>query len=157
MNLKKACMNRFECKDCGPMDKYVGCTIGKLESRVRSGGIKLWQRVLLQEATWTNSTLEVWRSSTPMRHLEQLSKNLSKVMRFFTHVKHMLYCSDVTENKGMHKMQCLRPDTYNAVHNLARHMTHVMKVHFEAMLRMIMKCSKFDEKKEWKQGPLVCH
>ena len=69
----------------------------------------------------------------------------------------MLYCSDVTENKGMHKMQCLQPDTYSAVHNLARHMTHVMKVHIEAMLRMMMKCSKFDEKVEWEQGPLVCH
>ena len=36
MDLKKALMDQFECKDCGPMDEYVGCTIEKLET----GGIK---------------------------------------------------------------------------------------------------------------------
>jgi hypothetical protein len=27
MDLKKSLMNQFKCKDCGPMDEYVGCTI----------------------------------------------------------------------------------------------------------------------------------
>jgi hypothetical protein len=36
MELKKALMNQFECKDCGPMDEYVGCTIEKL----KTGGVK---------------------------------------------------------------------------------------------------------------------
>lgn len=56
--------------------------------------------------------------------------------------------------------ECIKCSVYDQIHtahNLARHMTHVMKVHFEAMLRMMMKCSKFDEKVEWEQGPLVCH
>ena len=44
MELKKALMNQFECKDCGPMDEYVGCTIEKLET----GGVKFQQKVLLQ-------------------------------------------------------------------------------------------------------------
>ncbi len=44
MDLKKALMNQFKCKDCGPMDEYVGCTIEKLET----GGIKYHQKVLLQ-------------------------------------------------------------------------------------------------------------
>ena len=43
-DLKKALMNQFKCKDCGPMDEYMGCTIEKLET----GGIKFWQKVLLQ-------------------------------------------------------------------------------------------------------------
>ena len=37
MDFKKALMNQFECKDCKPMDEYVGCTIEKLET----GGIKI--------------------------------------------------------------------------------------------------------------------
>ncbi len=36
MELKKALMNQFKCKDCGPMDEYVGCTIEKL----KTGGVK---------------------------------------------------------------------------------------------------------------------
>jgi hypothetical protein len=36
MDLKKALMDQFECKDCGPMDEHVGCTIEKLDT----GGIK---------------------------------------------------------------------------------------------------------------------
>ena len=36
IDLKKALMDQFECKDCGSMDEYVGCTIEKLDT----GGIK---------------------------------------------------------------------------------------------------------------------
>jgi hypothetical protein len=36
MELKKVLMNQFECKDCRPMDEYVGCTIEKL----KTGGVK---------------------------------------------------------------------------------------------------------------------
>jgi hypothetical protein len=39
--------------------------------------------------------------------------------------------------KGMHMMQYSRPDTYNAVCNLARHMTSATQVHYDAMLRMM--------------------
>ena len=44
IDLKKTLINQFECKECGPMDEYVGCTIEKLET----GGIKFLQKVLLQ-------------------------------------------------------------------------------------------------------------
>ena len=33
MELKKVLMNQFDCKDCGPMDEYIGCTIEKLKTR----------------------------------------------------------------------------------------------------------------------------
>ncbi len=49
--------------------------------------------------------------------------------------KQMQYPSGV--GKGMHMIQYSRPDTYNAVCNLARHMTVVTQVHFDAMLRMM--------------------
>ena len=39
--------------------------------------------------------------------------------------------------KGMHMMQYSRPDTYNAMRNLARHMTCATQVHYDAMLRMM--------------------
>ena len=44
MNLKKTLMDQFKCKDFGPMDEWVGCTIEKIQS----GGIKFRQKVLLQ-------------------------------------------------------------------------------------------------------------
>jgi hypothetical protein len=42
-DLKEVLMNQFKSKDCGPMEKYVGCMIEKLVS----GGIKFRQKVLL--------------------------------------------------------------------------------------------------------------
>jgi hypothetical protein len=37
----------------------------------------------------------------------------------------------------MHMMQYSQPDTYNAVRDLARHMTSATQVHFDAMLRLM--------------------
>ncbi len=44
LDLKQDLMKQFDCDDCGKLDKYVGCTIKKLES----GGIKFLQKVLVQ-------------------------------------------------------------------------------------------------------------
>ncbi len=44
LDLKKDFMKQFECDDCGPMNKYVGCMIERHKSR----GIKFLQKVLLQ-------------------------------------------------------------------------------------------------------------
>ena len=41
-DLKQALMNQFECKDSGPMTKYVACMIEKFVS----GEIKFRQKVL---------------------------------------------------------------------------------------------------------------
>ncbi len=49
--------------------------------------------------------------------------------------KQMLHHSGV--GKAMHMMQYSRPDTYNAVRDLARHMTSVRQVHMDAMLRLM--------------------
>jgi hypothetical protein len=45
------------------------------------------------------------------------------------------YCSGV--GKAMHMMQYSRPSTYNAVHDLARHMTSATQVHMDTMLRLM--------------------
>ena len=44
LNVKQYLMNQFDCEDCGPMDKNIGCTIQKLQT----GGIKFLQKVLVQ-------------------------------------------------------------------------------------------------------------
>jgi hypothetical protein len=49
--------------------------------------------------------------------------------------KQTQYCSGV--GKGMHMMQYSWPDMYNAVRNLARHMTLATQVHYDAVLRMM--------------------
>ncbi len=52
-----------------------------------------------------------------------------------TSEKQTLYPSGV--GKAMHIMQYSWPDTYNAVCDLARHMTSATQVHMEAMLRLM--------------------
>ncbi len=49
--------------------------------------------------------------------------------------KQTLYCSGV--RKAMHMMQYSRPDTYNAVCDLVRHMTSATQVHIDTMLRLM--------------------
>ncbi len=61
MELKKDLMNQFECKDCGPMDEYVGCTIEKLET----GGVKFRQKVLLQSYRDEFDILKMKKFNTP--------------------------------------------------------------------------------------------
>ncbi len=55
--------------------------------------------------------------------------------KLLTPTKQTQYCSGV--GKGMHMMQYSRPDTYNAVRDLARHMTKATQVHYDAMLRLM--------------------
>ncbi len=62
-------------------------------------------------------------------------KKPDKGKECLTPAKQTQYCSGV--GKGMHMMQYSWPDTYNAVCNLARHMTHATQVHYDAMLRMM--------------------
>jgi hypothetical protein len=61
LQLKKNLMNQFECKNCGPMDEYVGCTIEKLET----GGVKFRQKVLLQSYRDEFDILKTKKFNTP--------------------------------------------------------------------------------------------
>ncbi len=98
MDLKKALMNQFECKDCRPVNEYVGCTIEKLET----GGIKFQQKVLLQSYRdeFDIGNLKKFNSlSVPGTVLKKLDEG----KKLLAPAKQTQYCSVV--GKGMHMMQ----------------------------------------------------
>jgi hypothetical protein len=112
------------------MDEYTGYTIEKLES----GGIKFRQKVLLQSYRDEFNIGSLERFNTLAAPGTVLKKPV-KGDDILTPAKQMQYCSGM--GKGMHKIQCLQPDTYNTVGNLARHMTVATQVNFDSMLRMM--------------------
>jgi hypothetical protein len=130
MEFKKDLMNQFECEDYGPMDEYVGCTIEKLNT----GGIKFRQKVLLQSYRDEFDILKLKKFNTPAAPGTVLRKP-DEGDELLTPAKQTQYRSGV--GKGMHMMQYSRPDTYNAVRDLARHMTKATQAHYDAMLRMM--------------------
>ncbi len=130
LDLKKALMNQFECQDCGPMDEYVGCTIEKLGT----GEIKFWQKVLLQSYRDEFNIGRMKKFNTPATPGTVLKKP-DKGEESLMPAKQTQSCSGV--GKGMHMMKYSRPDMYNAVCNLGRHMTLATQVHYDAMLRMM--------------------
>jgi hypothetical protein len=129
-DLKKALMDQFKCEDCGPMDEYVGCTIEKL----KTGGVKFRQKVLLQSYRDEFDILNMKKFNTPAAPGTVLKKP-DQGKEVLVPVKQMQYHSGV--GKGMHMMQYSRPDTFNAVRDLVRHMTCATQVHYDAMLMMI--------------------
>ncbi len=130
MDLKKALMKQLECKDCGPMDEYVGCTIEKLET----GRIKFWQKVLLQSYR-DEFNIGCMKKFNTLAAPGTVLKKPDNGKEILMPAKQTQYRSGV--GKGMHMMQYSRPDTYCAVYNLARHMTLATQVHYDAVLRMM--------------------
>jgi hypothetical protein len=133
MELKKALMNQFECKDCGPMDEYVG--VGCMIEKLKTGGVKFRQNVLLQSYRDEFDILKLKKFNTPAAPETGLRKP-DKGEEILAPAEQTQYHSVV--GKGMHMMQYSRPDTYNAVRVLARHMTSsATQVHYDTMLRMM--------------------
>jgi hypothetical protein len=138
-DLKQLLMQQFECDDCGPMNEYVGCTIEKC----KSGGITFLQKVLLQSynVEFNIKGLKKFNTlATPGTVLKKRIDCETLLMR----ENQTLYRSGV--GKAMHMMQYSRPDTYNAVRDLVRHMTSAAQVHLNAMLRLIMYVSDTKER-----------
>ncbi len=79
MELKKALMNQFECEDCGPMDEYIGCTIEKL----KTGGVKFRQKVLLQSYRDEFDILNMKKFNTPATPGTVLKKPDKKAKKFW--------------------------------------------------------------------------
>ena len=103
MELKKAHMNQFECKDCRPMDEYVGCTFEKL----KTGGVKI-QKVLLQSYRDEFDILKLKKFNTPAAPGTMLGTP-DKGEEILTPAKQTQCRSGV--GKGMHtKMHYSRPD-----------------------------------------------
>jgi hypothetical protein len=104
MELKQALMNQFECKDCGSMDEYVGCTIEKL----KTGGVKFRQKVLLQSYRDEFNILKLKKFNTLSAPRTVLRKP-DEGEEILTPAKQTLYRSGV--GKGMHMMQYSQPNT----------------------------------------------
>jgi hypothetical protein len=105
MALKKALMNQFECKDCGPVDEYVGWMIEKL----KTGGVKFRQKVLLQSYRDEFDILNMKKFNTPaVPGTVLITPDEGKEIR--VPAKQTQYRSGV--GKGMHMMLYSRPDTY---------------------------------------------
>ena len=108
LNVKQDLMNQFDCEDCGPMDKYVGCTIQKLET----GGIKFLQKVLVQSFSDKFDIGNIKKFNTLEMPVTVLKKPIEGDVLLLQE-NQILYRSGV--EKAMHIMQYLRPDTYQAV------------------------------------------
>jgi hypothetical protein len=103
LNLKQDLMKQFDCGDCGKMDKYVGCTIKKLES----GGIKFLQKVLVQSFNDEFDIKSLKKFNTPATPWTVLKKPVEGNV-LLSHDNQTLYRSGV--GKAMHMMQYLCPD-----------------------------------------------
>jgi len=130
LEARKDMMDRFECEDCGEIEEYVGCKI------VKDGReLKFTQPVLLQSYSdeFELPNRNVTTPATPGTVLQKVEagKELSGQMQ-------TKYRSGV--GKLMHMMQYSRPEIYNSVRDLARHMTVAGEEHFEAMLRVMKYC-----------------
>jgi hypothetical protein len=100
--------------------------IGKLET----GGIKFWQKVILQsyKDEFSIGSMKKFDTLAVPGPVLKMPDNDEEIL---TPAKQTQYCSGV--GKGMHMMQYSRPDTYNDVRNISRHMTLATQVHYDAM------------------------
>jgi hypothetical protein len=130
LDLKKELMKQFKCDNCGPMNEYVGCMIEKR----KSGGIKFLQKVLLHSYRNEFNFKDLKKFHTPATPGPVLKKPIDGDV-LLTPENQTLYCSVV--RKAMRMMQYSWPDTYNTVCDLVRHMTSVMQVHIDVMLRLM--------------------
>ncbi len=139
LNLKQDLMKHFDCDDCGKIDKYIGCTIKKLES----GGIKFLQKVLVQSFNDEFDIKSLKKFNTPATPGNVLKKPVEGDV-LLSHDNQMLYRSGM--EKAMHMMQYLCPDIYQAVQDLVRHMGSATKLNLDAMFRMMKYISNTNER-----------
>jgi len=128
--VKKDLMSRFECDDCGEMREYVGC---KIERTGRK--LKFTQPVLLQSFVDEFELPTRTYGSPAIGGSVLVPGTPSEVLGGMESTK---YRSGV--GKLMHMMQYSRPEIYNAVRDLARHMKSPTQVHYNAMLRVMKYC-----------------
>jgi hypothetical protein len=120
---KKNIMERFDCKDCGDIEEYLGCKIVRVKNL-----LKFTQPVLLQSY---NDKFELPKKSYRMPALAGLVLLAGMKEEALSQAMQKKYCSGTA--KAMHAMQNSKPETYNAVQDLSCHMYEAMQNHFEAM------------------------
>ena len=133
---KQQLMKEFECSDEGELKEYVGC---KLDIRRDSKGlssIKFMQPVLIQSYSDEFDIPSGKFPITPGKPGTQLTKAKPELQ--LSPKEQTKYRSGV--GKALHMMRWSRPETYNAVRDLARHMTAADPGHFAAMLHMMKYC-----------------
>ena len=124
---KHELMSRFDCKDCGELDEYVGCRITKLQ-----GAIKFTQDVLLQSYE-DEFDLPSRNYATPAKPGNVLTKgDTDSALDSEMQTK---YRSGV--GKLIHMIEWSRPDICSAVRDLTRHMQQATKACLDAMYRLI--------------------
>ena len=129
--VKKDLMDRFDCEDCGDLDEYVGCKI----TRLGNDALKFTQPVLLQSYN-DEFDLPSGKYSTPAVAGSVLTK--CEEADALNAEEQTKYRSGV--GKLMHAMQYSRPETYQGVRDLARHMSQASEKHVMAMLRVMKYC-----------------
>ncbi len=124
---KKDLMERFDCKDCGYMEEYMGCKIARTKN-----SLKFTQPVLMQSC---NDKFELLKTSYKMPALTGLVLVAGKKEEALSPAMQKKFCSRM--GKAMHAMQYSKPEMYNAVQNLSCHMHEATWDHFKAMLSIL--------------------
>jgi hypothetical protein len=124
---KKDLMERFDCKDCGDLEEYVGCMIARMES-----SLKVTQPMLLQSyIDQIKLPTRCYKTPTQARSVLVVGKKdeaLSPTMQ----TKYPL-----GTGKAMHEMQYSKPETYITVQDMSHHMHAATQDHYKTMLSII--------------------
>ena len=123
-------MEMFDCDDVGTMDEYVGCEI-----RREKGSFTYTQPVMLQSFS-DEFDLPTRVPITPGDPGKTLSK--AKEGETVSPEETTYYRRGV--GKLLHMMRWSRPEIYNAVRDLSRHMSAVTSEHIDAMHRVMAYC-----------------
>jgi hypothetical protein len=120
-------MERFDCKDCGNIEEYVGCKIVRIKNL-----LKFTQPVLMQSYNDKfKLSKKIYRMPAPVG-LELVAGKKEEAL---SPAMQKRYCSGT--GKAMHVMQYSKPETYNSVQDLSGHMHEAMQDHFKAMLHVL--------------------
>jgi hypothetical protein len=120
-------MGRFDCKDCGDIEEYVGCKIVKTKNL-----LKFSQPVLMQSYS---DEFELPKKSYRTQALAGLILVAGKKKEALSPTMQKKYCSGT--GKAMHAMQYSKQEMYNAVQDLSCHMHKATQNHFKAMLHIL--------------------
>jgi hypothetical protein len=115
---KKDIMERFDCKDCGDIEEYMGCKIVRTKH-----SLKFTQPVLMQS---NNDKFELPKKSYRMPALAGLVLVAGKKEEALSPAMQKKFCSGT--GKAMHAMQYSKPETYRAVQDLSRHMHKASRI-----------------------------
>jgi hypothetical protein len=125
--IKKDLMERFDCKDCGDLEEYMGCKIERTKN-----SLKFTQPVLIQSC---NDKFELPKKSHKTPAMAGSVLVAGKKEEALSPAIQKKYCSGM--GKSMHAMQYSKPKTYNAVQDLSCHMHEATQDHYKAMLRVL--------------------